>query len=115
MPNDESQSLCSKHYEDKTADLPLNILRCKRYNKDYSYYRWHLDGGMQRGRDSFISMIFYLNDLNGEGGTCFIDGKINGTLGRVVVFPSCWYMNHRSLCCENRDKYIVNVIIDKTK
>ena len=100
---------------DKHINLPINVIRCKKYTKNYSYYRWHIDGRMSNGKDSFLSMIFYLNDLGNEGGTCFIDGKVYGKMGRVVVFPSCWYMNHRSLCCEDRDKYIINIIIDKTK
>ena len=100
---------------DKKADLPISIIRCKKYTKHYSYYRWHIDGSMSNGKDSFLSMIFYLNDLGNEGGTCFIDGKVYGKAGRAVVFPALWYMNHRSLCCEDRDKYIINIILDKTK
>ncbi len=75
-------------------------------------YTWHHDSMMgeyvlTKGvRTS--TFIWYLNDIDEDGYTEFIDGtKVQPKTGRICIFPATWTFIHRGYPPKNQTKYIV--------
>ena len=81
--------------------------KIKKYEKEYGYYRWHVDNNYE-SKMSLLSYIFYLNDVDEGGDTFFYDGIIKCKKGKLVLFPATWSFNHRSVTPLSNDKYIIN-------
>ena len=78
-----------------------------------SGYVWHqdsmvfqeyvLDNGVRA-----TTYIWYLNDIDEDGYTEFIDGtKVQPKTGRICIFPATWTYMHRGYPPKNKTKYIV--------
>jgi len=75
-------------------------------------YIWHNDfgnggdGGYDKGI-RILTFIWYLNDIEEDGYTEFIDGtKIQPKAGRMVIFPCTWQYEHRGYPPKSETKYI---------
>ena len=52
--------------------------------------------------------IWYLNDIDEDGYTEFIDGtKVQPKTGRICIFPATWTFIHRGYPPKNQTKYLV--------
>ena len=75
-------------------------------------YVWHHDAAFGdsvkiRGVRS-STYIWYLNDIDEDGYTEFIDGtKVQPKTGRICIFPASWTYIHRGYPPKNQTKYIV--------
>jgi len=73
------------------------------------YYHWHVDGGPGEFSQRQLVAIWYLNDVEGEGGeTEFaLQGvKVRPEQGKMVLFPPFWTHIHRGITVDNGVKYI---------
>ena len=75
-------------------------------------YIWHHDSTFgnyvhHRGVRT-TTYIWYLNDIDEDGYTEFIDGtKVKPKTGRICIFPATWTYMHRGYPPKNQTKYIV--------
>ncbi len=73
------------------------------------YYHWHIDGGSHDFADRQLVAIWYINDVEGDGGeTEFLyqDIKVKPEEGKLILFPPFWTHEHRAVTMEKGDKYI---------
>lgn len=72
-------------------------------------YAWHHDFMSNPDFGSrFFTFIFYLNDVEVDGYTEFLDGtRVRPKAGRAVYFPSTWNYFHRGYRPKNSVKYIL--------
>jgi len=91
------------------------FLHCKKYKKNDGYFNWHLDTGTvvnNRWRlfSRSIVCMFYLNDVDEGGETCFYyqDKKIKPKKGTLVIFPAGFTHLHKGNKPTSGDKYIAN-------
>ena len=72
-------------------------------------YTWHHDHHvLDDCRFRVITFIWYLNDIDEDGYTEFIDGtKVQPKQGKILMFPSTWSYIHRGYPPKNQTKYIV--------
>ena len=75
-------------------------------------YVWHHDSMMgeyvQTKGVRSTTYIWYLNDIDEDGYTEFIDGtKVQPKTGRICIFPATWTFIHRGYPPKNQTKYIV--------
>jgi hypothetical protein len=61
------------------------------------FYNWHHDYYYDQNLGSrFLTFIWYLNDVNGDGETEFISGDIiKPETGKIIFFPATWTYYHR--------------------
>lgn len=92
-------------------------LRLKKYSvNDTDKFDWHSDVGDYSSARRFLSMFFYLNDVEDGGQTVFNDSSfypekdlsINPRRGRIVVFPPMWMYPHKALPPISNSKYILS-------
>ena len=81
------------------------------YNIQRTYpgqgYDWHDDSFSIENTYRILTFIWYLNDINYEGETEFIDGtKIKPETGKILIFPSTWNYVHRGVSPLKETKYI---------
>ena len=77
-----------------------------------SGYTWHHDTALgnyvQTKGIRSATYIWYLNDIDEDGYTEFIDGtKVQPKTGRICIFPATWTFIHRGYPPKNQIKYIV--------
>jgi hypothetical protein len=75
-------------------------------------YIWHHDSvfGEYVGDRGVrcTTYIWYLNDIDEDGYTEFIDGtKVQPKTGRICIFPATWTYMHRGYPPKNQTKYLV--------
>ena len=75
-------------------------------------YVWHHDSMMgeyvQTKGVRCTTYIWYLNDIDEDGYTEFIDGtKVQPKTGRICIFPATWTYMHRGYPPKDQTKYIV--------
>ncbi|MGV6857647.1 MAG: 2OG-Fe(II) oxygenase [bacterium] len=73
------------------------------------YYQWHIDGGSHDFAMRQLVALWYLNDVEGPGGTTdFLtqDVKVVPEQGKLVLFPPFWTHEHRSAPLVEGVKYI---------
>lgn len=90
-------------------DTGFDILK---YDKGSHYYRWHRDNIIQdyhKKNDGYrmITYIWYLNDVNEGGETCFYNYKVKPKKGRLLLFPSSWQYNHKAETPISNHKYAI--------
>lgn len=67
------------------------------------FYDWHHDYMGTR----VLTFIWYLNDIENDGYTEFIDGtKIQPETGKFVIFPATWNYMHRGVSPKDKTKYL---------
>ena len=73
------------------------------------YYHWHIDGGSHEFSHRQLVAIWYLNKLNGSGGTTefrYQKIKVKPEAGKLILFPSFWTHEHRGQTLQQGSKYI---------
>ncbi len=78
------------------------------------FYDWHVDSSASLGYNYLkergvrvATFIWYLNDIDHEGETEFIDGtKIKPETGKMLIFPSTITYLHRGVSPKCETKYI---------
>lgn len=92
--------LCSHDYYDTGYQI-------QRYEPS-SGYRWHNDDNVTQSEEQrSMTFIWYLNTIEEDGYTEFIDAtRVRAKEGRIVIFPSGWTFLHRGYPPKNQRKYI---------
>ncbi|MEE8289009.1 MAG: 2OG-Fe(II) oxygenase [Nitrosomonadaceae bacterium] len=73
------------------------------------YYHWHIDGGSHEFSHRQLVAIWYLNNLNGSGGTTefrYQKIKVKPEAGKLILFPPFWTHEHRGQSLQQGSKYI---------
>lgn len=73
------------------------------------FYHWHIDGGSHEFSQRQLVAVWYLNDVEGPGGTTdflFQDVQIKPEQGKLLLFPPFWTHEHRGATLEAGIKYI---------
>lgn len=73
------------------------------------FYHWHIDGGSHEFSQRQLVAVWYLNDVEGPGGTTEFshqDVQIRPEAGKLVLFPPFWTHEHRGSVLEKGVKYI---------
>ncbi len=73
------------------------------------YYHWHIDGGSHEFSHRQLVAIWYLNKLNGSGGTTefrYQKIKVKPEAGKLILFPPFWTHEHRGQSLQQGSKYI---------
>lgn len=75
------------------------------------FYRWHTDYCIKSGSDffsvRFLTYIWYLNDIENDGYTEFVDGtRVQPEKGKLLLFPATWEYLHQGVTPINETKYI---------
>ncbi|MCB1757919.1 MAG: 2OG-Fe(II) oxygenase [Gammaproteobacteria bacterium] len=73
------------------------------------FYHWHIDGGSHEFADRQLVALWYLNDVEGPGGTTdfrFQDVQVKPEAGKLILFPPFWTHEHRGAVLEQGVKYI---------
>jgi hypothetical protein len=94
------------------GNLPNNLFdktgfQIQKYEKNIGKYIWHSDNFTEKNNDRFLTFIWYLNDVIEGGETCFLNGKIKPTAGKLLIFPSTWTYIHKGNVPISEDKYII--------
>jgi hypothetical protein len=75
--------------------------------KPGDFYHWHHDFCIGQEGSRLITFIWYLNDIQEDGYTEFIDGtKIQPETGKLILFPATWNYIHRGYPPKSETKYI---------
>ena len=86
-------------------DVGYNVQR----TEPGQFYHWHIDGGSHAFADRQLVVIWYLNDVEGEGGETEFSMqqvKVKPTAGKMLLFPPFWTHEHRGVTLESGVKYI---------
>ncbi len=73
------------------------------------FYHWHIDGGPGEFSQRQLVAIWYLNDVDGPGGTtdfALQEISVKPQRGKLVLFPPFWTHIHRNATLEKGVKYI---------
>ena len=73
------------------------------------YYHWHIDGGSHEFAARQLVAIWYLNDLQEQGGETEFqhqDVRITPQAGKLLLFPPFWTHLHRGSALLSGQKYI---------
>lgn len=73
------------------------------------FYHWHIDGGPGEFSQRQLVAIWYLNDVDGPGGTtdfALQEISVKPQRGKLVLFPPFWTHIHRNNTLEKGVKYI---------
>tara|TARA_B100000902_G_C26807687_1_gene667616 strand:- start:38 stop:619 length:582 start_codon:yes stop_codon:yes gene_type:complete len=90
----------------------LEQWKIKRYNPGLDEkYDAHVDNIDFDTSERYLSFIFYLNDVEEGGETCFEHRKIQPKEGRLVVFPPMWMFPHSGNSPISNTKYIMSTYL----
>jgi len=73
------------------------------------FYHWHIDGGSHEFAIRQLVALWYLNDLNGEGGQTefsYQEISVQPEAGKLILFPPFWTHLHRGKTLQSGRKYI---------
>ncbi len=73
------------------------------------YYHWHIDGGSHEFANRQLVAVWYLNDVEGPGGTTDFsiqNVQVKPETGKLILFPPFWTHEHRGATLESGTKYI---------
>ena len=98
---------CRPYFPVKSA---LEQFRVKKYEKGTDdRFDKHVDVGDHASARRFLSMFWYLNDVEEGGETVFENGPtIKPKEGRLVMFPPLWLYPHEGKRTISDDKFIVS-------
>lgn len=77
--------------------------------KSGQFYHWHIDGGSHDFADRQLVAVWYLNDVEGPGGTTdflYQGIQVKPEAGKLVLFPPFWTHEHRGATLDKGVKYI---------
>ena len=99
------KSNCRKFFPPKSS---LEQFRLKKYRKgtDDRFER-HVDVGDHLSAKRFLSLFWYLNDVEEGGETKFDELTIEPNQGRLLIFPPLWCFPHSGEPTISDDKYLV--------
>ena len=99
------KSNCRKFFPPKSS---LEQFRLKKYRKgtDDRFER-HVDVGDHLSAKRFLSLFWYLNDVEEGGETKFDELTIEPKQGRLLIFPPLWCFPHSGEPTISDDKYLV--------
>ena len=70
-------------------------------------YVWHHDSSVTNNSQRLVTYIWYLNTIDEEGTTDFIDGtSIKPEQGKLILFPAFWTHIHKGNPPKKINKYI---------
>lgn len=71
------------------------------------FYKWHHDFLCHNNKYRILTLIWYLNDVEYDGETQFIDGtKIKPETGKLMIFPATWNYVHCGVPPKSETKYL---------
>ena len=73
------------------------------------FYHWHIDGGSHEFATRQLVALWYLNDLEGEGGQTefsYQEISVQPEAGKLILFPPFWTHLHRGKTLQSGRKYI---------
>tara|TARA_B100000035_G_scaffold134713_1_gene114671 strand:+ start:85 stop:669 length:585 start_codon:yes stop_codon:yes gene_type:complete len=114
----ESATHYVQKYMDDTGVRPyfpkrsaLEQFRVKKYEKGTDdRFDMHVDVGDHDSARRFLSVFWYLNDVDEGGETEFLDGAftVKPKTGRMVIFPPLWMYPHCGKPTKSHDKYLLS-------
>jgi len=104
---------CEKYYDyiDKRvfpSTCLLEKFRIKRYHANgIDRFDTHVDVSDKSSANRYLSITFYLNDVEEGGNTVFKDITIQPKRGRMMLFPPMWMYPHKGEPPISNTKYIL--------
>ena len=96
---------CRKFFPNKSS---LEQFRMKKYRKGTDdRFEKHVDVADHQSAKRFLTMFWYLNDVEEGGETAFDGLSITPKRGRLLIFPPLWVFPHEGKPTISDDKYIV--------
>ena len=88
----------------------MEIFRIKKYEPNTDdQFDWHCDSIDENSSSRYLAILVYLNDVESDGETEFLDVKIKPEAGSVLLFPPFWTHPHRGLPVRgSHPKYILS-------
>lgn len=88
----------------------MELFRIKKYEPNTDdQFDWHCDSINKESSDRFLAILVYLNCVEEDGETEFIDLKIPPQEGSILIFPPFWTHPHRGLPVKGKSaKYIMS-------
>ncbi len=108
-------------YDKRFKHYQVDTFQIQRYEKNVGKFIRHTDELNTRERSREIVFMWYLNDVDNGGETCFPhhDITINPEAGKLVFFPSTWTYPHCGNVPLSSNKYIItgwiNIIYTDTE
>ena len=98
---------CRKHFPVRSA---LEQFRVKKYEAGTEdRFDTHVDVGDYDSARRFLSIFWYLNDVEEGGETVFFDDfTVKPKTGRMVIFPPLWLYPHCGKPAISNDKYLLS-------
>ena len=89
--------------------LIIKTIQLQKYTKNFGKFETHTDCECEDGYTyRVITFIWYLNDVDNGGETEFFGNHlIKPEQGKLVLFPSDWFVPHKGRMPVSNDKYIV--------
>jgi hypothetical protein len=89
------------------------LFRMKKYRPEEDLYPYHVDVNNYASAKRFLSLIWYLNDVEKGGDTFFPhpNVRVQPKRARLLVFPSMWMYPHVGEKPVSNAKYIVGTYL----
>jgi hypothetical protein len=99
---------CHKHNK-PSHKYEIDTMQIQRYAKNVGHFKLHVDEQNTYVRSRDIVFMWYLNDVENGGETCFPEQDIDvkPEAGKLVLFPSTWTYPHRANIPLSSNKYII--------
>lgn len=96
-------------YNRRLLDYEIDTLQIQRYEKNIGIFKTHTDELNTYEKSREIVFMWYLNDVENGGETCFPEQDIDvkPEAGKLVLFPSTWTYPHRANIPLSSNKYII--------
>jgi len=93
-------------------DYAYEEFRIKKYNNDGNdEFEYHVDVMDHVSSKRFVAFLWYLNDVEIGGETCFWDYKIHPKKGNLIIFPPTWMFPHCGKEPISNPKYIMSTYL----
>jgi len=98
---------CRQNFPNRSA---LEQFRVKKYEAGTDdRFDTHVDVGDHETARRFLSVFWYLNDVEEGGETVFFDDfTVKPKAGRMVIFPPLWLYPHSGKPAISNDKYLLS-------
>lgn len=89
----------------------------RKYEKGKGKFKQHTDCASLKIINRRLTVIWYLNDVEEGGETCFptVPLRVKPKAGSVLLFPPFWMYAHEGCIPLSDDKYIIRTFLTKTK
>ena len=97
-----------QHNKDRCR-YEIDTMQIQRYTKNVGHFKLHVDEQNTSVRSRDIVFMWYLNDVEYGGETCFPEQelKVKPEAGKLVLFPSTWTYPHCANIPISSNKYII--------